>query len=84
MTTNDALKKWLKRQIDGLTNVKVCTFGQEPSVSDPVRKPDLIVHTWAGIHVHVHLMDEPTSVRTVRRIVDGATRVGVSSLFLST
>lgn len=79
---SDTFKTWLKQQLDGLTNVKVCTFGQDIAVSGPVRKADLVVHTWAGIHVHIHLLEEPLKTRTIRRIVDGTTRVGVASLFL--
>jgi hypothetical protein len=82
MAMSDTFRKWLKQHLDDLPNVKNCTFGQDPAVSDPVRKADLVVHTWAGIHVHNHLLDEPLNNRTIRRIVDGATKVGVATLFL--
>jgi hypothetical protein len=78
----DTLKKWLKHNLDKLTNVNRCTFGLDPAVSDPIRKADMVVHMWAGIHVHIHILDAPLHLRTIKRIVENATQVAVCTLFL--
>jgi len=51
-------------------------------VSDPVRPADLVARTWAGIDVHIHVIDKPLNVRTIRRIVESATKIGVGTLFI--
>lgn len=78
----EILKTWLKKQIDALATVKRCTFGQDPAVTDPPRKAELVVHLWVGIHVHIHIIDTALNTRIVRRIVENTTNNGIGVLFL--
>jgi hypothetical protein len=78
----DILKKWLRDQLKGVVGVKSCVIGQEPGISDPVRYADLVVQTWTGLVAHVHILFEPINTRTIKRIVESATQIGVGSLFL--
>lgn len=80
----DLLKKWLKDQLTPLVNVKRCTFAQTTGmgITEPVRRPDVIVQLWTGINAHIHLLDQPMNTRTIRRIVEDATNMGIATLFL--
>lgn len=42
----------------------------------------VVVHTWSGVVIHAHLLDEPPKARTLKRIVQENTRVGIGTLFV--
>ena len=76
------LKKWLREQLIQLVNVKRCSFGQASVTGDPVREADIVVYTWAGVMILIHLIDEPVKAPKIRRILENATGAGIASLFI--
>jgi hypothetical protein len=78
----NTLKKWLREQLIALVNVQRCSYGQSSGAGEPARQPDLIVYTWAGVVIWVHLVDEPLKAPRVRRILENATSVGIATLFI--
>lgn len=74
--------RWLRDQIVPLVNVQRCAFGQAGVAADPVRDVDLVVHTWTGIAIHIHLISAPIKPPKVRRILENATNSGIPSLFI--
>lgn len=48
----------------------------------PVRDVDIVVQMWAGVVIHIHLIDEPIKVNRVRRIIESATDNGIPVMFL--
>lgn len=79
---SDTVKLWIKKQLDALTHVKGCTFSQPDTISAPARPADITVHLWSGVKAYVHLVNAPLPARSLRKILDGATRIGIGSLFL--
>ncbi|HVU12172.1 MAG TPA: J domain-containing protein [Phototrophicaceae bacterium] len=47
-----------------------------------IRDEYLAVYTWSGVVIHVYGVDEPIKARTVKRIVQENTRVGIGTLFI--
>lgn len=76
------LKKWLREQLIHLVNVQRCSFGQASVTGDPVREADIVVYTWAGVMILIHLIDEPIKAPRIRRILENATGAGIATLFL--
>jgi hypothetical protein len=48
----------------------------------PIRDADIVVKMWAGVVIHIHVIDEPIKVGKVRRIIESATDNGIPVLFL--
>jgi hypothetical protein len=67
------VKRWLGEQITALDSVRVCTIDREA---------DVVVHTWSGTIIHIHLLDTPFKVRQIKKIVGENSRVGIGTLFL--
>ncbi|MBC7869294.1 MAG: hypothetical protein H7Y09_00535, partial [Chitinophagaceae bacterium] len=67
------IKQWLKAELDGLVNVQVSIIGDSP---------DLVVYTWNGVKINVYLVNEPLKTRQVKRLLQDATNIGTSTLFL--
>jgi hypothetical protein len=74
------VQKWLRNQLVQLVNVQRTTFGQGAVSNNP--EADLIVHTWAGVLIYVHLVDEPMKPGRIRRILENATSNGIVTLFI--
>ena len=68
-----SVKSWLAQQLARVDSVQRCV---------PGRDADIIVYSWRGIIIHVHLVDAPIKPRLLKRIVQEATRVGIGSLFV--
>ncbi|MFW5709183.1 MAG: J domain-containing protein [Chloroflexota bacterium] len=66
--------EWLKYNFDKVLNV------QTSSLNSPAS--DLAIYCWSGVKIHVHLIDQPTSPRAIKRILQEDTQVGISSMFL--
>lgn len=77
-----AFRKWLREQLVGLVGVQRCVFGQTALAGDPTRVPDLLIYMWAGVVIHVHVIDEPIKPGKVRRIIEEATNGGTPVLFI--
>lgn len=67
------IKRWLSEQITALDNVRGCTVDREA---------DVVVHTWGGAIVHIHLLDAPFKARHIKKIAGENSRVGIGTLFL--
>jgi hypothetical protein len=76
------IKKWLREQLVRLVNVQRCGLGQHGMAGAPIRDADLVVYTWTGILIHIHLLDEPIKPNKIQRILESATSVGAAVLFL--
>lgn len=78
----DLFRKWLRDQLVQLVNVQRCQFGHGSAAGAPVREADLVVYLWAGIVIHIHLLDEPIKTNRARKIIESATEIGVPTLFI--
>jgi len=76
------MRFWLRGQLSALVNVQRVTFPQASLVADPIREADLIVQTWSGVVIHLHLIDEPLKMPRVKRLLDQSTGSGVVNLFM--
>lgn len=75
-------KNWLQEELAALVSVQRCQFGHGHMAGAVVREPDLVVKMWAGVIIHIHVVDEPIPTKKVRRIVETATENGIPSLFI--
>lgn len=80
--TTHIFKGWLRDRLTGLVSVQRAAFTQSSVSTDSVRDVDLIVYTWAGMTIHIHLIDEPTKTPKVRRIIENATGSAIPTLFM--
>ncbi len=48
----------------------------------PVPDDIITIHTWSGVVIHVHLLDEAPKARSIKRIVQENSRVGIGTLFV--
>ncbi len=67
------IKRWLAQRLNSIDSVQKSVISQEP---------DIIVHSWSGVLVHVHIVEAPLKPRHLKRMVQEATRVGIGSLFV--
>jgi len=77
----NTVKKWLREQLIPLVNVQRCSFRQS-TAAEPAREADLVVYTWAGVIILIHLIDEPVKASKIRRILEHATGTGIATLFI--
>ncbi len=75
-------KKLLRDHIARFVSVQRCTLGLPAMAAAPVRDVDIVVKMWAGVVIHIHVIDEPIKVGRVRRIIESATDNGIPVLFL--
>jgi hypothetical protein len=68
-----SVKKWLAQRIASIDSVQKCVVD---------RGADIVVYSWRGIIIHVHVLDEPIKVRNLKKLAQEATRIGVGSLFV--
>lgn len=76
------LKSWLKQQLEALVSVRRCSLSAETSVALRERRPDVTVHMWTGVLVHIYLLEEPLKTRTIKNLVQLDTQHGIGSLFI--
>lgn len=75
-------KKLLRDHIARFVNVRRCVLGQPAMAAAPIRDVDIVVQMWAGVVIHIHVIDEPIKVNRVRRIIESATANGIPILFV--
>ncbi len=75
-------KKILRDTIARFVSVQRCTLGQPTMAASPIRDVDIVVQMWAGVVIHIHVIDEPIKVNKVRRIIENATDNGIPLMFL--
>lgn len=71
--TADEIKRWLCGKLAEVESVRTCAHAQDGY---------LIVTTWTGTLIHVHLLAEAPRVRNLKRILGDASRIGIGVLFL--
>jgi hypothetical protein len=67
-------KDWLKQKFDKLISV------QTTSLHSPYA--DLVLHLWSGNRIHIHLIDQPVSIRALKKTLSDATQSGINIMFL--
>jgi hypothetical protein len=73
----DAIQRWLSDQLADIDSVRSAKIA--PSDQDFL----IVIHTWSGVVIHVHLIDQPPKTRTIKKIVGENTRVGIGTLFIA-
>ena len=66
------IRRWLCDQLVAIDSVR----------SARVQGDHIDIQTWSGVVIYAYLLDEPTKARTIKRIVQENTRVGVGTLFI--
>lgn len=67
------VKTWLKHHLTRLDSVRTCAIDREAH---------LVVYYWSGVISYIHLLNAPEKTRSLKRLVQEATRIGVGSLFM--
>jgi DnaJ domain len=66
------IKRWLCDQFVTIDSVRTAKI-----------QGDLIaIHTWSGVVIYAYVLEEPTKARTIKRIVQENTRIGIGTLFI--
>ena len=52
-------KKLIRDRIAHFMGVQRCVLGQPSMAAAPVRDVDIVVQMWAGVNIHIHVIDEP-------------------------
>ena len=66
------IKRWLCDQFIAIDSVRTAKI-----------LGDLIaIHTWSGVVIYAYVLEEPTKARTIKRIVQENTRIGIGTLFI--
>ena len=65
-------KRWLCDQLVAIDSVR----------SAKVQGDHIDIQTWSGVVIYAYILDEPTKARTIKRIVQENTRVGIGTLFI--
>lgn len=71
---SQGINLWLKNRLDRLVSVQNTYPGGQWA--------DLIIQSWSGVRVYLHLVKEPLKTRTLKKMLQDATSIGTSSLFL--
>ncbi|MFN8530053.1 MAG: J domain-containing protein [Anaerolineae bacterium] len=77
----EEVKRWLAAQLTAVNSVRHCTIRREDS-RDPDRDPSLVVHTYSGLYVHVHVQRDLPKPRVLKRLISEGTRCGVGTLVM--
>lgn len=65
-------KRWLCDQLLTIDSVRAAK----------VQGDHIDIQTWSGVVIYAYILDEPTKTRTIKRIVQENTRVGIGTLFI--
>ena len=66
------IKRWLCDQFVAIDSVR----------SAKIQGDTIAIHTWSGVVIYAYVLDEPTKARTIKRIVQENTRIGIGTLFI--
>lgn len=66
-------RKWLAQRLTQIDSVQKCTGGPDS---------DLVIHSWRGVLIHVHILDAVVKTRQLKKWVQEATRIGNGTLFI--
>ncbi|MEO8394252.1 MAG: DnaJ domain-containing protein [Chloroflexota bacterium] len=65
-------KRWFCDQLVAIDSVR----------SAKVQGDHIDIQTWSGVVIYAYILDEPTKARTIKRIVQENTRIGIGTLFV--
>lgn len=68
-----SIKRWLCDQFTALDSVRGCVLDREA---------DVVVYTWGGTIIHVHLLETLWKARQIKKVAGDNSRVGIGTLFL--
>jgi hypothetical protein len=63
----------LAQQLAHIDSVQKCVLNQGA---------DIVVHSWRGVLIHVHLVTEPLKTRHIKKTLHEATRTGIGTLYV--
>jgi len=69
-------KEWLKHKLIGMVSIQAAGIRDKPD------EPDIIALAWSGMRLHIHLIGQPPRTRTLKRILQNTSEIGVSTMFL--
>lgn len=72
----------LKTRLNVIPDVKFASSDHDPAVIFQNHVADLVVETWMGGRLHIHLLEKAPKVRDLRAILKENTRCGIGTLFL--
>jgi hypothetical protein len=78
----EPLKRWLKKQLEALVSVQRCTLTSTAFVAMRAYEPDMTVHMWTGVHIHIYILSEPIKPRAIKSIIQTDTNHGIGTLFI--
>ncbi len=79
---SNPFKLWLRDQLVRMVSVQRCVVGQHATAGAPARDADLVVTMWAGVVIHIHVLDEALKPAKLRRIIETASDHGIPVLFI--
>lgn len=79
---SDRIIRWLRQSFICVQDVQLATNRPEPSVVVRENHADLIVQTWMGAKLYVHLIRDVVKLRDLRVILRDNSRGNVGTLFI--
>lgn len=68
-----AIKTWLAAQFKRQVGVQTTKINGNA---------DVVVYMWSGVKIHVHLVNETVKLRSLKRVLQDATDIGIGSMFI--
>lgn len=81
-TVQPSIIAGLKTRLNAIPDVKSATAEADPAVIFQNHIADLVVETWMGGRLYIHMFDKAPKVRDLRAILRENTRCGIGTLFL--
>lgn len=72
-TEIDVFRGWLKDQLRGVINV-------QSSYITPTNS--MVIQTWTGVVVNVYFLDDAVKTRSIKRILQDSSELGIGSMFV--
>ena len=69
-----SLQDWLKGKLDGMVSIQFCVVGRPEA--------DVIAFAWSGKQLRIHILTQPVRTRTLRRMLQSASDIGINTMFI--
>jgi len=76
------LTHWLRQLFIQAQDVRTATDKPDPSVIYRNHRADLIVQTWMGARLYLHLINQPVKIRDLKSILKDNSRGSIGTLFI--
>lgn len=70
----DTARKLLRQRLLAMVGVQSCQL--------PLAEPRLIVQMWTGVVIHIHLIVSQAKTRSIKRVLQENTDVGIGTMFI--